>query len=852
MTRVARWLSPAIALLAAGIAGGAAAGGLAGCGQRDDTIADRVEATPELSLLARALDAAGELDTLRRDGSMTLFAPTNQAITEFMATQGMGEAGLLTMPELAAVMRYHVAEPARAVADLEGMAELTTLDGRTLVLGRDPDGLLINDDARLEGEPLPASNGVIHLTDEFLARPTTTGFTSTPEVPLGARVYTADSIWVDRPGTVRAVEVDLDIAHDRVFSVIAWLRHEETGTLIELVGHPQTYNHDIQVTLTDRALLDVIDDLPFGDGTGPAFPAPRYRPVDPFRYLYGEAAAGTWTLYVYDGSAAQAGAVRVLHGWNLRLITTAEVPEPTLAMAPLRGITGVTAHGFRENMPVYVRRLAGLTGPITVTVTGDGFETAPVQLVANQVEADVPYAAAAGAVDGPRTVAVRAASALRHRGRGLDGAIVTADASGVELLAQIPLAELGAPGGSGNDVWGWTDPLSGREYALVGTSAGTAFVDVTAPAAPVYLGMMPTQTDPSLWRDIKVYADHAFVVSEANGHGLQVFDLTRLRGVTGPRQFAPDAHHGGFGRAHNLAIDEATGFAYVVGATETGLADGCATGGLLMIDVRTPEQPSFVGCFAGSVPAGAQPGPEYPSDVYTHDAECVVYGGPDLAHQGHEVCFTSDGQIDSASNDYLGIADVTDKNAPVQLARVGYAGSSYAHQGWLTEDQQYFLFNDEGDEFAGIGTRTYVFDVRDLDAPVLLGTFDNPRDAVGHNIYVTGGFAYQANYTSGLRIVDVRGVATMSLAEVGYYDTHPEDDQFDQLARCRLPDPARVTGLGPAAPLAGVQVTPHPGDGSSCGLAEYAGAWSNYPFFASGTIVVSDMERGLFVLRRTP
>ena len=87
------------------------------------------------------------------------------------------------------------------------------------------------------------------------------------------------------------------------------------------------------------------------------------------------------------------------------------------------------------------------------------------------------------------------------------------------------------PGGmnasGANDSWGWTDPQDGKEYAIIGVSNGTAFFDISDPTNSAYLGKLPTHTDPSTWRDIKVYNNHAFVVSEADGHGMQVFDLTR-------------------------------------------------------------------------------------------------------------------------------------------------------------------------------------------------------------------------------------------------------------------------------------------------------------------------------------
>jgi len=153
-----------------------------------------------------------------------------------------------------------------------------------------------------------------------------------------------------------------------------------------------------------------------------------------------------------------------------------------------------------------------------------------------------------------------------------------------------------------------------EEYALVGRTTGTSFVDISKPGAPVYLGTLPPHTTTSTWRGIKVYANHAFIVSEAAGHGLQVFDLTQLRSVnTPPVTFSETAHYAGFGNSHTVAVNEETGFLYAAG-TNT-----CA-GGLHMIDVRNPGTPVFSGCFG--------------ADGYTHDTQCVLYVGPHAAYTG--------------------------------------------------------------------------------------------------------------------------------------------------------------------------------------------------------------------------
>ena len=141
--------------------------------------------------------------------------------------------------------------------------------------------------------------------------------------------------------------------------------------------------------------------------------------------------------------------------------------------------------------------------------------------------------------------------------------------SNVDMLSFVSIRDLG--GGADaevNDLWGWTDPESGKEYALVSRNDGTAFVDITNPAMPVFVGDLPLTEGarPSNWRDIKVYNDHAFIVSDGAGpHGMQVFDLRTLRDVQEmPADFSPLTVYDEVGSAHNIVINEASGYAYDV------------------------------------------------------------------------------------------------------------------------------------------------------------------------------------------------------------------------------------------------------------------------------------------------
>ena len=349
----------------------------------------------------------------------------------------------------------------------------------------------------------------------------------------------------------------------------------------------------------------------------------------------------------------------------------------------------------------------------------------------------------------------------------------------VELLSRMPLSTIG--GGGGADSWGWKDTQTGRYYAVMARSSGTSFIDVTEPREPLYLGNLPSAVSESAWRDVKVYADHAFVVADdIPGHGMQVFDLTRLRGLNSPQQFSADARYPGIGSAHNVAINEDSGYAYIVGALE------CA-GGLHMVDVRNPKAPIFAGCFSG--------------DGYTHDVQCVTYSGPDVDHQGAEICFGS-------NEDSLTIVDVSDKNAPVMLGRADYPLMGYSHQGWLDQKQGIFFMGDELDELNfGMNTRTLIFDVQDLDNPAYASAHKHATSVIDHNLYVSGNYLFQANYQAGMRILRIDYGQSVGLTEVAYFDTSPEDDN-----------------------------------------REFSGAWNVYPFFDNGTILVSDINNGLFIL----
>ncbi|NNE69056.1 MAG: choice-of-anchor B family protein [Rhodothermales bacterium] len=362
----------------------------------------------------------------------------------------------------------------------------------------------------------------------------------------------------------------------------------------------------------------------------------------------------------------------------------------------------------------------------------------------------------------------------------------------VDLLAHMDRTAFEAGHYRLNDIWGWEDPDTGRRYVLQGLENATAFVDITDPTVPVFLGKLPLTSGAraSVWRDIKVYDNHAFIVADGAGsHGMQVFDLTQLRGLTGaaPVEFAETARYEGFGSAHNVVMNEATGFAFAVGSSR-----GQCDRGLQMIDVRDPRRPLLAGCFLD----------QRTRRGYVHDAQCVVYEGPDTSHQGREICFAS-------NEDAVSIVDVTDKAQPRALGVGAYPTSGYVHQGWLSDDQRYFYQNDELDERVfGENTRTLIWDVMDLDDPQLAVEYVHDTPAIDHNLYISDGLLFQANYTAGLRVLDIADPDDP--VAVGHFDTTPDDNQ-----------------------------------------TSFNGTWSVYPWFSDGTVALSSRSEGLFLLNLT-
>ncbi|KAJ8457309.1 hypothetical protein ONZ45_g18362 [Pleurotus djamor] len=383
--------------------------------------------------------------------------------------------------------------------------------------------------------------------------------------------------------------------------------------------------------------------------------------------------------------------------------------------------------------------------------------------------------------------------------------------SNIDLLSFYSHADLGSAIGEGSSSWGWVH--EGREFIAIAQADGAALAEVTPDGKLDYLGRLPKHPEAanSIWRELRVLDNWLVVGSEALNHHVQIFDLRKILSITPeekPKTFDPINDITGIfrglpvGRTHNIVINYDLGYIVSVGSQPR---TSNFRAGLVFIDIKDPANPTLAGFQA--------------DDGYVHDAQCLIYRGPDARFVGQDVCY-------GYNEDTLTIYNVTNKANATIISRTGYEGASYTHQGWVVdpENQHYLILDDELDEANGAGLAadghavSYIWDISDLTAPKQTGYFKNPHTTIDHNQYIHNKTLYQSNYGAGLRVVDISSIPSdptgRSIQELGWFDIYPEDDN-------------EVGG----------------------GIVDFVGSWSSYGLFPSGNIVINTIERGAFVVK---
>jgi choice-of-anchor B domain-containing protein len=372
----------------------------------------------------------------------------------------------------------------------------------------------------------------------------------------------------------------------------------------------------------------------------------------------------------------------------------------------------------------------------------------------------------------------------------------------IDYLGQVQLQDIPSLPSSASEIWGLVDLDDNREYAILGHRNGTAIYDVTEPGTPVLVGNVPG--NPSLWREVKAYQffdaglgrhrAYAYATTEASGGGLQIIDLSNLpASVTLANTLTEFStshtlYISNIDYATNAALPGATPYLFIAGANLAG-------GAFRIYDLTNPTVPALV----TAPPAG---------NGYMHDSTSMLITDNRTTQcaNAHNPCQVL---VDFNENT-VDLWDVTDKAAPVRLSSTTYPTASYVHSGWPTTDNRFIVVHDELDELRrGLNTHIYTLDIADLRAPSIVTSYTGGFTSTDHNGYTIGDRYYVSHYKRGLVIFDITN--PRALTEVGSFDTY----------------------LSPSANSAGTD-----------------GAWGVYPFLPSGTLLVSDIENGLFLLRK--
>lgn len=353
-----------------------------------------------------------------------------------------------------------------------------------------------------------------------------------------------------------------------------------------------------------------------------------------------------------------------------------------------------------------------------------------------------------------------------------------------DLLTHFTLDEIGGTDTMITDSWGWTHPISKEEFALICTNKGVTFINITDPANAIILGTLKTRTENSLTRHAKIYNSFAFIISDASGHGMQSFNLGNLLNIQNPPvEFTSSRDYTFFGTANNISINQDSGFAYISDASTFD-------GGLQFVDINNTIK---------ALEAGG-----YSESEYKNETQVITYKGPDADYTDKEIL------IGSNSSEVV-ILDVTDKENPIKITSFTYPNIGKTNQGWFTEDYRYFIFGDELDEINNsTNTNTIVYDFTDLDNPIHHFNYEGSTTAIDNNGYVKGDNYFLANYTNGIRIIDISNIDNKLFTEIGFFDTYPENNNL-----------------------------------------ETKGTVNVYPYLESGNIIVSDTNNGFFLIRKS-
>lgn len=290
-----------------------------------------------------------------------------------------------------------------------------------------------------------------------------------------------------------------------------------------------------------------------------------------------------------------------------------------------------------------------------------------------------------------------------------------------------------------NDLTGYYDPKTQREYIICGSTDSVYFFDITDPRKMVLVDVESGRSIYARNRDFETYKHYAYCVSDqASGiGGLQIFDL----------QYLPDSVHKVYESnalgtlTHTIFIDSVVAKMYM--SSNIGSFGFSA---LDVISLANPEQPV----------------------LHTRLKIPLRPSGNEIFNRVHEMYARNDTVYLSCEQSGLFVFDLRDPNIHALIGSItAYPDQGYNHSSWLDKTGKHIMFTDET-----MGMDVKIFDIKNLAEPKFLSQFNSNASAMPHNAYWYGDFAYVSAYHDGVRVYNVSNPSDPY--EVAWFDTHPD------------------------------------------------------------------------------
>ncbi|HLG03022.1 MAG TPA: choice-of-anchor B family protein [Bacteroidia bacterium] len=285
-------------------------------------------------------------------------------------------------------------------------------------------------------------------------------------------------------------------------------------------------------------------------------------------------------------------------------------------------------------------------------------------------------------------------------------------------------------------VWGWYQASTNKEYAIIGTSTGTSFIDVTDPANPVECDYIPAAHGNLIWHEIKTYQNYCYIVSD---------DSPPNTFIIADMSYLPDSVHVVrndntiFERCHTIYVDGD----FLYGANISGVNSSFYYSMAVYDLAADPESPTLVRALNQDYPIY----PGYAHDMFVRDDTSYVSCGYDGLHI---FSFRHDTVVS-----FTEIAALT-----------SYPEQGYNHSSFLTADGNTLIFMDEVPDGRGIKS----LDVSDFGNLTINQVFRSNVGVTPHNPYIIGNYVLiSANYCDGLQIFNISDPS--SVVRLGYFDT---------------------------------------------------------------------------------